>query len=76
MNDESGQIKLNDAVAVAAWIDKQKDVVCIAVRHRVGKKTKRGGMFKVSLEALHRVNEAEEYPVLALMTPDTGALFE
>ncbi len=77
MNDESGQIKLNDEVSVAAWMDRAKDVVCIAVRHRDGK-IKRGGMVKVSLEALHRVSEAEEYPVLAVMTPgpDTGAMFE
>ena len=76
MNDESGQIKLNDDVSVAAWIEKATDVVCIAVRHRDGKKSKRGGMFKVSLEALHRVSEAETYPVLAIMAPDTGTLFE
>ena len=77
MNDESGQIKLNDAVSVAAWVDRAKDVICIAVRYK-DDKGKRGGMFKVSLGALHRVREAEEYPVLAVMTPDpdTGAMFE
>lgn len=73
--DESGEIKLDGNLSVIAWFDRQHDMVNIAVRHLVGN-YKRGGVFKLSLEALHRMKEAEEFPVLALMTPDTRALFE
>lgn len=73
--DESGEIKLDENLSVTAWFDRRLDMVNIAVRHYEGK-TKRGGWFKLSLEALHRMKEGEEFPVLALMTPDTDALFE
>jgi hypothetical protein len=75
MNEDFGRIELANNIGVEAWLDRVQDVVCVKVRHLEGR-TKRGGLFKVSLEALHRVHEAHEYPVLALMTPDTDALFE
>ncbi len=67
---ESGEIDLGGNVSVVAWWDRMKDVVCIAVRHIDGE-GKRGGMIKLSLEALSHMEEAEEFPTLTQFVPDS-----